>query len=72
MAWIIWPTTKIVSRYKIAKGGIEIIGHGFMPDTEVDNLNHRIFTVHPDRNSLCSRDIEGNILYQGKPLAKEK
>ena len=71
MAWIVWPDTKTVSRYKIEKGGIHIIGHGFMPDPEVDKINHRLFAVHPDENSLCSRDSEGHILYKGKPLSKE-
>lgn len=69
MSYIIWPDLKSVATFDIAKGGITIEGHGFMPDSEVDDLNHRLFSIHPDVNPLCSRDEEGYVLYKGQRLA---
>ena len=68
MSYIIWPDLKSVATFNVAKGGITIEGHGFMPDSEVDKLNHRLFATHPDVNPLCSRDEEGYVLYKGQRL----
>ena len=68
MAFIIWPDDKTVQEFKIAKGGIVINGTGFMPDTEVEKLGHRLFAVHPDENVRCTKDDDGSYRYNGKPL----
>ena len=72
MAFYVLSNTRIVP-YQTTRTGIACdLGGGtelHLSDKEI--VDARLFAVHPDENSLCSRSDNGAILYRGNPLIKD-